>query len=98
MNKTTLTKEWLRDFVLSEVSKMKGFGKPKETSSVKPREVDADELASTLANKKDFTVKEQKQAIDIIESCKKREAALVAKLREIRSLRTRLSSKIIDLI
>lgn len=77
---------FLRKLVLSELKK---FGKPKDPSSCKAKEVDADALASTLEKKEDFTVKENAKIADKVLAIA--EQKLVKKLKEVRLHRAKIA-------
>lgn len=71
-----LSQTQLRKLVLDEVKAL--MGKEKDVEDVKTKEVAADELADTLAAKKDFTVKE-------VRALKVQEMKLAKQLQEVRS-------------
>lgn len=71
-----LTPNMLKKIVIQEAAK---FGKMKSVKDVKTKEVCADELANTLEDKKDFTVKEVHQT------------KLLKRLKEIKLQETRLA-------
>jgi hypothetical protein len=96
MKKTTLTNSYIRKLVLEEAKKMSGFGKMRDTSSVKAKEVEPDELASTLENHEDFTVAEQ--AIAQAKKLRLEESRLIKRIKEIRSQRAAIATKLSKLV
>lgn len=84
-----LTQKVLRQLVLDEAKK---FGKPKNVEDCSAEEVEADELASSLEKKEDFTVKEVRDNARIADKALAlAEQKLSARLREVRVRRARIA-------
>ena len=89
-----LTKDVLKNIILQEMSK---FGKMKNVEDVVADECDADELADSLAQKKDYTVNETalKNKINKALALKLEERRLTARIKKIREARANLARDIV---
>lgn len=81
-----LTPKYLRQLIIQELKMLKNFGAEKDIEDVKAKEVDADELADTLAAKKDFTCESVKRA----RLLKLHERILLKKLNSVKEEKKRI--------
>lgn len=83
-----LTTKQVRSLVVSEVAK---FKKPVDVEDVEAEEVDACDLADSLENHVDHTVKESvSKKIALVEALQAVESDLLSRVRKIRSTRQTL--------
>jgi hypothetical protein len=80
-----LTAEVLKKIVNEEMRRMReGFGKPRDPSSVKADEVDADELADAL-----------EKHVDHAKALKMEESRLTRRLQSVKEQRRRLAQRVL---
>ena len=87
-----ITRDQLKNIIMQEAAK---FGKPIPAEDVEAEEVEACDLADSLENHVDHTVKEgMRKKIALAEALQTVEADLVVRLRKIRETRQRLAREI----